>query len=67
MVKVKGKGKFADRTLYLHAKKSKRSGVMLYYFDDNPKNAVDGLPKGMSIAFHTSGGLKGWPYLKRKR
>jgi hypothetical protein len=63
MVKAEGRGKFAGRTFYLNAKKSKKTGAMLYYFAESKSNAVDRLPKGRKIAYHTKGGLKGMPYL----
>jgi hypothetical protein len=63
MVKAEGRGKFAGRTFYLNAKKSKKTGAMLYYFSESRANAVARLPKGRKIKYHTSGGLKGMPYL----
>lgn len=66
MVKAEGKGKFAGRTFYLHGKKSKRTGVMLYYFSEDKSGALDSLPSGRKIEYHTKGGLKGMPYLGSK-
>ncbi|MEM4382004.1 MAG: hypothetical protein QXX19_07230 [Candidatus Caldarchaeum sp.] len=63
MVKVEGRGKFAGRTFYLHGKKSKRTGIMLYYFSGSKDGALDKIPKGRKIQYHTKGGLKGMPYL----
>jgi hypothetical protein len=63
MVKVEGKGKFAGRTFYLNAKKSKKTGATLYYFSESKDNVIDKIPKGRQIKYHTHGGLKGMPYL----
>lgn len=63
MVKAEGKGKFKGRTFYLHGKKSKRTGITLYYFSSSKTGALDKLPPGRKIKYHTKGGLKGMPYL----
>lgn len=65
MVKAEGKGKFAGRTFYLHARKMPKTGAVFYYFSEKKSGALDKLPKGRKIAYHTEGGLKGMPYLKK--